>query len=181
MRQRPLQNPSLPSDGAFGGMLNLTPQPMMEPFRFTPEGGEVAGPAFSRTFRAFATVIVGGCILWFAQLWSRGALGSGVSTGTGWFIAGLVLMAWTWWSIMVSRTRISASGLHQRWVWDKAMPFDDLAYARLIRVPGLGWLIAPRLYVRTLAGKFTVFYGASPALIREFERLGEELKAFRQF
>ncbi|MDH4416701.1 MAG: hypothetical protein QE485_05705 [Acidovorax sp.] len=162
-------------------MLNLTPQPMMEPFRFAPTGGEVVGSAFSTTFRVFATVIVGGCTIWFAQLWSRGALGSGVSNGTGWFIAGLALMAWTWWSIMISRTRIHASGLHQRWVWDKAMAFDDLAYVRVIRVPGLSWLIAPRLYVRTLAGKFTVFYGATPGLIAEFERIGAELKAFRQF
>jgi hypothetical protein len=164
-------------------MLNLTPQPMMEPFRFTPTGGEVAGAAFSFSFRVLATVIVGGCAIWFAQLWSRGALGSGVgvSNGAGWFIAGLVLMTWTWWSIMVSRTRITGTGLHQRWVWDKVMAFDDLAYVRMIRVPGLSWLIAPRLYVRTLAGKFTVFYGATPALIQEFERLGAELKAFRQF
>jgi len=66
-------------------------------------------------------------------------------------------------------------------VWDKAMAFDDLAYVRVIRVPGLSWLIAPRLYVRTLAGKFTVFYGATPGLIAEFERIGAELKAFRQF
>ncbi len=164
-------------------MLNQSPMMAPEPFRFTPQGGEVVGSAFSPTFRALATVIVGGCAIWFAQLWSRGALGSstGVSTGAGWFIAGLVLMAWTWWSIMVSRTRISKDGLHQRWVWDKALPFDDLAYAKLIRVPGLGWLIAPRLYVRTLAGKFTVFYGATPALIQEFERVSAELKAFRSF
>ncbi|WP_255593686.1 hypothetical protein [Acidovorax sp. sic0104] len=162
-------------------LMNIAPQPLMEPFRFAPKDGEVVGAAFSPTFRAFATVIVGGCTLWFAQLWSRGALGSGVSNGTGWFIAGLALMAWTWWSIMVSRTRITPSGLHQRWVWDKSMAFDDLAYVRLIRVPGLSWLIAPRLYVRTLAGKFTVFYGATPQLMAEFERIGAELKAFRQF
>lgn len=159
------------------------PTPLMspEPFRFTPAEGLVSGPAFSRTFRLLATLIVGGCAIWFAQLWARGALGHGVSTGTGWFIAGLVLMAWTWWSIMVSTTRLDARGLHQRWVWDKDMAYDDLAYARLIRVPGLSWLIAPRLYVRTLAGKFTVFYGASPALISEFERMKRELSAFRSF
>lgn len=162
-------------------MLNQAPLQLPEPFRFTPEGGAVSGPAFSRSFRLLATVIVGGCALWFAQLWSRGALGQSVGTGTGWFIAGLALMAWTWWSIMVSTTRLDARGLHQHWVWDKAMPYDDLAYVRLIRVRGFGWLIAPRLYVRTLAGKFTVFYGATPTLIGEFERMGKELSAFRQF
>lgn len=162
-------------------MLNAAPLLPLEPFRFTPEGGVVTGAAFSRPFRLLATVIVGGCALWFAQLWLRGALGASVGTGTGWFISGLALMAWTWWSIMVSTTRLDARGLHQRWVWDKDMPYDDLAYVRLIRVRGLGWLIAPRLYVRTLAGKFTVFYGATPELIREFERIGKELSEFRSF
>ncbi|MBT9512580.1 MAG: hypothetical protein IV104_09555 [Acidovorax sp.] len=162
-------------------MLNPTPLPLLEPFRFAPEGGVVSGPAFSRSFRFLATVIVGGCAAWFAQLWFRGALGTSVGTGTGWFISGLALMAWTWWSIMVSMTRLDARGLHQRWVWDKEMPYDDLAYVRLIRVRGLSWLIAPRLYVRTLTGKFTVFYGATPALIAEFERIGKELSKFRSF
>ena len=162
-------------------MLNFTPLPPPEPFRFNPEGGTVSGPAFSRTFRFIATLIVGGCAAWIAQQWTRGALGTSVGTGTGWFIAGLALMAWTWWSIMVSTTRLDPRGLHQRWVWNKDMPYDDMAYVRLIRVRGFSWLIAPRLYVRTLAGKFTVFYGATPALIGEFERMGKELSAFRQF
>lgn len=162
-------------------MLNHTPLPPPEPFRFSPDGGAVVGAAFSRPFRWLASAIVGGCALWFAQLWARGALGTTVGLGTGWFLAGLALMAWTWWSIMVSTTRLDARGLHQRWVWDKDMPYDDLAYVKLIRVRGLGWLIAPRLYVRTLAGKFTVFYAATPALIGEFERMRAELKTFRQF
>ena len=55
------------------------------------------------------------------------------------------------------------------------MELRELAYGRLIRVRGLEWLIAPRLYVRTLTGKFTVFYAASPDMIREFERLVAEL------
>ena len=60
------------------------------------------------------------------------------------------------------------------------MPLGNLAYAKLIRVRGLDWLIAPRLYVRTLDGKFAVFYAASPQLLKAFERLGSSLKTFRQ-
>ena len=45
----------------------------------------------------------------------------------------------------------------------------------------LDWLIAPRLYVRTLLGKFAVFYAADPSMLAEFERLLAELKAFRGF
>lgn len=151
------------------------------PFRFEPSGGDaVEGQAFSLPFKLLATVIVGGCAFWLAQLWSVGALGTAKTGGLGWFLAGIALMGWTWFHIMTSRTRIDRQGLHQRWIWDKQMAFDDLAFGKLIRVPGLDWLIAPRLYVRTLVGKFAVFYAATPELIAEFERLVAELKQARK-
>ncbi|KQU88350.1 hypothetical protein ASC78_24360 [Variovorax sp. Root318D1] len=151
------------------------------PFRFEPSGGDaVEGQAFSLPFRLLATVIVGGCAFWLAQLWSVGALGSAKTGGLGWFLAGIALMGWTWFHIMTSRTRIDRQGLHQRWIWDKHMAFDDLAFGKLIRVRGLDWLIAPRLYVRTLVGKFAVFYAATPELLADFERLVAELKQARR-
>ena len=151
------------------------------PFRFEPSGGDVVeGPAFSLPFKLLATVIVGGCAFWLAQLWSVGALGTAKTGGLGWFLAGIALMGWTWFHIMTSRTRIDRQGLHQRWIWDKHMALDDLAFGKLIRVRGLDWLIAPRLYVRTLVGKFAVFYAATPELIAEFERLVAELKQARK-
>lgn len=151
------------------------------PFRFEPSQGDaVEGPAFSLPFKLLATVIVGGCAFWLAQLWSVGALGTAKTGGLGWFLAGMALMGWTWFHIMTSRTRIDRQGLHQRWIWDKQMAFDDLAFGKLIRVRGLDWLIAPRLYVRTLVGKFAVFYAATPELIAEFERLVAELKQARK-
>jgi len=151
------------------------------PFRFEPSGGDaVEGQAFSLPFKLLATVIVGGCAFWLAQLWSVGALGSARTGGLGWFLAGIALMGWTWFHIMTSRTRIDRQGLHQRWIWDKHMALDDLAFGRLIRVRGLDWLIAPRIYVRTLVGKFAVFYAATPELIAEFERLVAELKQARK-
>jgi hypothetical protein len=143
-------------------------------------GDAVEGQAFSLPFKLLATVIVGGCAFWLAQLWSVGALGSAKTGGLGWFLAGIALMGWTWFHIMTSRTRIDGKGLHQRWIWDKHMELDDLAFGKLIRVPGLDWLIAPRLYVRTLVGKFAVFYAATPELIAEFERLVAELKQARK-
>ena len=151
------------------------------PFRFEPSGGDaVEGQAFSLPFKLLATVIVGGCAFWLAQLWSVGALGTAKTGGLGWFLAGMALMGWTWFHIMTSRTRIDRQGLHQRWIWDKHMALDDLAFGKLIRVRGLDWLIAPRLYVRTLVGKFAVFYAATPELIAEFERLVAELKQARK-
>lgn len=147
------------------------------PFRFElAEGAPRQGPAFSTAFRVVASLIVFGSAAWFARLWITGAI-----PGATWFLAGLAMMLYTWWCIVRSVTRIDAQELHQSWIWDKKMELRELAYGKIVRVRGLDWLIAPRLYVRTLMGKFAVFYAADPAMMAEFERLVRELKAFRGF
>ena len=148
------------------------------PFRFSPRVAGASGPAFSASFKVMATLIVLGCAAAFIQMWLAGKSAGGAAGG-GWFIAGLMLVVYTWFCILRSTTRIDAKGLHQTWVWDKHMELNELAYGKLIRVRGLDWLIAPRLYVRTLMGKFAVFYAASPDMVAEFERMVAELKAFR--
>lgn len=148
------------------------------PFKFLPRAAGAEGPAFSVPFKVLATLIVLACVVAFVQTWLAGRA-SGAALAGGWFIAGLLLVVYTWFCILRSITRIDAQGLHQSWVWDKHMELQELAYGKLIRVRGLDWLIAPRLYVRTLMGKFAVFYAASPEMVAEFERLVSELKAFR--
>ena len=161
--------------------MDFTPIPSMgpPPFRFVPRDGVVTGPAFSLPFKVMATLIVLGCAAAFVQLWLA-QRAAGAQLGGGWFVAGLLLLAYTWVCILRSTTRLDASGLHQSWIWNKHMELGDLAYCKLIRVRGLEWLIAPRLYARTLMGKFSVFYTASPEMTMEFARLVAELKAFRK-
>lgn len=150
------------------------------PFRFTPTQAGLSSPAFTRTFKLLATVIVAAGSAWLASLWHAGALGSGASTGLVWLISALALMLYTWWHIMSSRTGLDETTLHQTWVWDKRLELRELAYGKLIRVRGLEWLIAPRLYARTLLGKFAVFYTADPVLLADFERLVREVADFRR-
>ena len=164
--------------------LPTTPPLGPPPFRFAPEGGTLRAAAFSRFFRLLATGLVAATGAWMFQLWQSGKLtpeGMSTASALGWPLAGLAVMAYTWWHIQTSKTSLSAEGLHQTWIWDKKMELRELAYAKLIRVPGLDWLIAPRLYVRTLLGKFAVFYCADRAMLAEFERLTRELQAFRGF
>jgi hypothetical protein len=149
------------------------------PFRFTPAGGApLRGTAYSVPFRVLTTVIVGGAAAWLVMLWAGGRVGTDTSLGL-WFGAALAMMIYTWWCIVRSVTTIDATELRQTWIWTKRMELRELAYARLIRVRGLEWLIAPRLYVRTLPGKFSVFYAAEPPMVAEFERLVRELAEFR--
>lgn len=154
------------------------------PFRFEPRDGCVQGAAFSRPFQGLTALIVLGSGAWLWQLWDAGRFGATGLEGlraAGWFVLGWLLLVWTAWHVLTSRVRFAPDGIHQSWVWHKHMAYDDLAYARLIRVRGLEWLIAPRLYVRTLLGKFSVFYVSDPTVLRECERFVAELRAARPF
>jgi hypothetical protein len=119
---------------------------------------------------------------WMFQLWQAGKLvpaGTATAAALGWPIAALAIMAYTWWHIQTSKTTLTSDELLQTWMWNKKMALGELAYGKLIRVRGFDWLIAPRLYVRTLMGKFAVFYAADGKMLDEFERLVRELQAFR--
>jgi hypothetical protein len=153
------------------------------PFRFQPSPGAVNASAFTNAFKLLAVVIVSAAVAWLWRMWQSGQLGNQAqgTSGVLWFAAATLLMAYSTWHILRSRTTITPDALEQTWVWDKRMELRELAYAKLIRVRGLDSIIAPRLYARTLAGKFTVFYSASPVQLADFERLVRELRIFRGF
>ena len=173
----PTSNP----DSAAEQLTALGPKP----FVFLPTTDPLEGPAFSRAFQAITWVTLLGSGYWLLSLWQQGKFGG--ETGldglraAGWFVLGWGLLAWTTWHVMFSHCRLDATGIHQTWIWDKHMSYDELAYAKLIRIRGLEWFMAPRFYVRTLLGKFAVFYVSSPHVQQECERLSAELSAFREF
>jgi hypothetical protein len=144
-------------------------------------------------FRLLAVLMVLGCTYAVWSLWSAGQLTATAAVAPGapashavfgsglvWALSALALMGYTLWCILTSVTTMTATTLEQTFVWDKKVELRELAYVKLIRVPGLDWLIAPRLYCRTLMGKFAVFYAADAHMICEFERLRDELSAFRR-
>lgn len=156
----------------------------LAPFRFQLQAEKVEGAAFSRAFKTLTCAVVLWCGYWLLSLWLQGKFGGTADLeglrSAGWFILGWGLLACTAWFVVVSRIRLDASGITQSWMWTKHFVFDDLAVAQLIRIRGLEWLIAPRLYVRNLAGKSSVFYVSDTAVMLEMGRLSQELKAFRQ-
>jgi hypothetical protein len=125
-------------------------------------------------------MIVTASASWMYQLWSVGkiAANSSVSPSNGliWLLCGLLLMIYTLVSIYLSKTTLlgdleTGGKLQQTWIWDKEVALNEIAYAKLIRVRGFDWLIAPRLYVRTIMGKFTVFYAADLSMIEAYRKL----------
>lgn len=150
------------------------------PFVFSPQGGSVEGPAFPVLVKCLAVLMAVGCGAWLAQLWITNQPEIHSRSAGLWFVAAQLMITCLAWFIVRSRTRLDATRLHQQWAGDKVMPLADLVFAKFIRVRGLEWLIAPRLYVRTLSGKFAVFYVASPEVRAECERLIAELASFRR-
>lgn len=137
----------------------------------------VRGAAYTPFFRALASVVVFGLIGWLCLLPAGPAALFQSGPASGWYLAVLAMMVWTWWSILRSETWLGPDGLHQRWIWHKHVALSDLADGRLLRVRGLEWLIAPRFYARAGLGKFTVFYLGTPELVTACEALAQQLKA----
>jgi hypothetical protein len=154
------------------------------PFRFELQAEKVEGPAFTFAFKTLTCVVVLFCGYWLLSLWLQGKFGGHADLEglrhAGWFVLAWALLVCTAWFVLISRIRLDASGISQSWMWAKHFDLDDLAVAQLIRIRGLEWLIAPRLYVRNLAGKFNFFYVADPTVMAELDRLCSELKSFRQ-
>ena len=147
-------------------------------FAFTPKGGRVESSAFSASFKTLAIVLMTLAFGWAWQMWMNGHLQPTLQS-SGWVTAALCMMAYTEWHIVRGKTILDSTCLQQSWVWSKRTELRDLAYAKLIRVRGLDWLIAPRLYTKTFSGKLAVFYAAAPEILVEFQRLEQELRAQR--
>lgn len=147
-------------------------------FVFSLPQGKLSAPAFSWAFKFFATAVVLVACAWGGQLWFLGILPL-TSQSSGLISAALLMMIFTLWHVLRGRTQIDTRAITQSWMWDKRMELSQLAYAKLLRVRRLEWLVAPRLYTRSFAGKMAVFYAADPALLAVFSRLESELRAAR--
>jgi hypothetical protein len=138
--------------------------------RFVPQQALLESASFSVFFKFLAVSIVTLAALWAWQMWSQGMLEATLRS-SGWLAAALAMMAFTEWHILRGKTRLTVEALEQSWVWRKRVVLNELAYAKLVRVAGLDWLIAPRLYTRTFGNKLTVIYVTGPAMLAEMQKL----------
>jgi hypothetical protein len=145
---------------------------------FTPRLDRLECPAFSPVFKCVAVAVVSAALAWAWKMWANGALALTLGS-SGWLAAALCMMLYTVWFILRGTTVLDANAIRQSWVWEKRVALSELAYAKLIRVRGLDWLIAPRLYTKTFSNKLAVFYATHPSMLEEFERLAVELQLRR--
>ena len=154
-------------------MLTSSPQddqPAL-PFPYTPPAQPMSGRAFGPVFRALAWGMLLALLAWIWRLDLDWRSSHGVWVAVAW-----AMLAYITVHIHRSRIVLDSQGIEQTWMWRRRMALRELALMKVMRVRGLEWLIAPRLYARNLGGTFAFFYCHNRALLDEFTRLAEALR-----
>ncbi len=141
------------------------------PYPYEVPAQALSGPAFGPLFKALAWGMSLGLGAWIWRLEIDWRTRHGAWVAVAW--AMLVCIAWF---IQRSRTVLDAQGIEQTWMWRRQVALRELAMLKVMRVPGLEFLIAPRVYARTLGGRFHFFYCHDRRLLQEFSRLSQALR-----
>lgn len=126
----------------------------------------VSGPAYTRGFRAIATVILLAVLLMAVRAWWHLGPSQEQNQTFSMLTLGFAVLAGSYWFLISSTTVIDAQGVRQSGLMDKKVEWDEIVVARVG-----GFWISRRLIVRTARGRFRAFYGGTPQLLAAFERI----------
>lgn len=133
----------------------------------------VSGPSFPVAVKALATLLVLGLLV-FAAMAPGGPTGEQTQALTvgeiGFLLAVVLVIGSGYWGILTSRTSFDGEHIEQTWLWHKKVNIAEITQVKLVRVPGLDWLVVPRLVVRTGYG-LTTFQTGDPAVLWRFRLL----------
>lgn len=153
-------------------MQPLPPEdPSALPYPYQPPTQPLSGQAFGPVFKAFTWAILLSLLVWITRLDFDWRSSQGALVAAAW-----VMLAFMAVHIQRSRIRLDQNAIEQTWMWRRRLALRELAYIKVMRVRGLEFLIAPRIYARNLGGTFTFFYCNDRALLDEFARLAEALR-----
>ncbi len=130
----------------------------------------VEGPSFPPAVKALATMLMLTLLLWGAMALAEPAGPQPDAQGWGFLAAAAGVVVLGYWGIVSSRTRFDGRVISQSGLWRKQVWLVEVTQVKLICVPGLSWLIVPRLVVRTGFG-LTSFPAGDPAVLAQFRRL----------
>ncbi len=129
------------------------------------------GAAFSPAFKLIAVLITAAIAYWAWQAlpnltWRALPVQAQLVWG-----GCAVLVLYTLYHVMVSRTVVSPTEIRQNFVFNRRVHLGEVSFAKFIYIPYLTWLIAPRLFVRTASNKFAAIYGATHELHQVFGQI----------
>lgn len=124
------------------------------------------GPAFPFAVKVLATLFMGALVFWGLRASGQILAAEWSATGLGVLVTGVAVVLLCYYWILRSRTAVDHQGLRQTWMWRKQVDFADVTQVKLIAVPHLEWLVAPRLVLRTRGGGMQVFHAADLRVLR---------------
>ncbi len=131
----------------------------------------VEGPAFPPLVKLLAVALVAAMLAWGGRV-AVPLLRADWTWGSALMMAvAIAMVVWCLLWILRSRTAVNAERIRQSWMWPKEVALADVTQARLIGVPGLTWLIAPRLVVRARGRGVMVFHAADPRVLAALSRI----------
>lgn len=130
--------------------------------------GSVEGRSFTRSSQWLACLMVLG-VLWQGWL-ALNQPGSEPLDRTTSVLLGLGMLSLfaCLAFILTSRTRIDDTHISQTGIWPRKVAIANISQLKMIHVPRLTWLIAPRLVVRTGLTGWYVFHAAEDPVIQRF-------------
>ena len=134
-------------------------------------GWSIEGPSFPPLLKALAGGLVLALVSMAAPLLFTGALahiGSAAWLALG--VAAAVVVT-NLWNILAGRTRVSAHFIEQTGWRTQRVALADVTRVKLILLPGLTWLVVPRIVLRTRSPGAWSFAGATPDLAAAFARI----------
>lgn len=133
----------------------------------------VSGPSFTWLSKLLATALVVALLVGAGMLSIRQPDSLQESLGAqewGFLLAVAGVIGSGYWGILTSRTCCDGLSIEQTWLWRKQVRIADITQVKLISVPGLEWLVVPRLVVRTGFG-LTTFHAGDPLVLARFKLL----------
>jgi hypothetical protein len=121
--------------------------------------------------KAIATLTVAALAYWGLQVVPELSAANWTMSSALTLLAGLLVVGLGYYWIMVSRTGIDGTHIRQTWMWRKQVALADIAHIKFVYVPGMAWLVAPRLVVRARGRGVVVFHVADKRVLAKFVHL----------
>ena len=131
----------------------------------------VEGPSFSTSLKVLATLAMLALAAGGWNVVAQGAWGQMDRSSQLVIGAAMLVIAAAYGGILTSHTSIDGQRISQSGLWNKEVRLADLTQVKLIAVPGLAWLIAPRLVVRDGGLLLTTFHVADKRVLAAVRRL----------
>lgn len=126
------------------------------------------GPSYPLATKWLATLLVAAVAAWFTRLWPE-------LQALPWkpealpFVAAVVGIIGTgWWIVLTGETSIDNRAIRHKALWTREVALADITGVKLVRIPGLDALIAPRLVVRRKGFGVTTFTAGNRQLLGAF-------------